>query len=113
MMSGYKGIDAETMEAAADTIVTRGWWSDEEKAKFLEIWHKAKSKQLSPVLMADDSSGSVTIPPPVEKTINDVLDILAKDKVGRGAAEQIKGAAEQSIRRQTRDGGLNDAIKGR
>jgi hypothetical protein len=59
--------------------------------------------------MADDTrSGS-----DVEKGLTDVLNDLARDRIGKGAAEQLKGAAEQSIKRQTRDGSLNGAISGR
>lgn len=59
------------------------------------------------VAMADEPTGA-----DVEKTVIDVLDHLTHNRINKGVAEQIVDKAKQSISRQTRDGGLHDAIIG-
>lgn len=39
-MNDYKMIDAETMEEAAAAVQTRGWWTEEDAARFLKAWRE-------------------------------------------------------------------------
>ena len=88
--------DTETARKIADDITERGWWRREDADRFFD-WSTRVDRT----------------PADVEKTFNDSLDDLAKDRLGRGATEQVKGAAEQSLARQQKNKTLNDAIKGR
>lgn len=63
-MSAYKGIDAETMEAAVDTIMTRGWWTEAEKTKFLEEWHKLQNGRLQEEQQRDKAVNNAISPKP-------------------------------------------------
>jgi hypothetical protein len=108
-MSGFQFT--ETMEDAVEIIMTRGWWSEEDKAKFCEAWRQARVENPDLVavaerLAAEERSGAI-----VEQTINEVLGDLANNRVSKGAAEQLKGAAEQSIKRQTGGEALGRAIR--
>lgn len=46
----------------------------------------------------------------VEKTVTDVIQDLTAGRVGRGAAEQIKDAAERRIGKATRDESFHRAV---
>ena len=89
-------LSTETARKIADDITERGWWRREDADRFFD-WSTRVDRT----------------PADVEKTVVDVLDDLTHNRVSGGAAEQVKGAAEQSLARQQKNKTLNDAIKGR
>lgn len=82
--------------------------TDAERAQFIAEWQRIRDWQ--PLTPIDDAT---RVQPDVEGTVADVLDILTKDRAGKAAAEQIKDAAEQSIRRQASGEALGRAIRNR
>ena len=59
-------------------------------------------RMADPVMVEDEVN--------VEKVFKEVLDVLSKDRLSKGATEQIKDAAAGSIKRQTSSEGLGRAI---
>lgn len=91
-----------TIEKAAATPVLRGWWAPAECDAFVAEWI---ADCLS---VTEERTGKQ-----VEETLNEVLSDLSNDRLGKGAAEQLKGAADGSIKRQSGSEGLGRAIRSR
>lgn len=92
-------LDDRLAQMFADECVAAGWWRQEDADRFFE-W------RLDKIVAADEPT-----PKDVEKIFNETLEGLAKDRFGAGGAEEIKHAAERSIRRVTSKESLHDAIR--
>lgn len=84
------------------------WWSS----------HEFNLTQLQGVMNSCRRSPIVAVPEPIERAggdveqaVHDVLHDLASDRIGKGTVEQIRDAANASIKRVDGSRGLGDAIR--
>jgi hypothetical protein len=91
--------DGATAKMFADELMKAGWWRQEDADKFFEWSDKEVAAAEEPT------------PKDVEKLFNETLEGLAKDRFGAGGAEEIKHAAERSIKRVVGKENLHEAIR--
>lgn len=100
MTENTSRLDDRLAQMFADECVAAGWWRQKDVDRFFE-WRQDKI-----VAAVEEPT-----PKDVEKIFNETLEGLAKDRFGAGGAEEIKHAAERSIKRVTGKEKLHDAIR--
>lgn len=95
-----KRMETLMAQIYADELLKAGWWRQADADRFFE-WARGEV-----MTAAEDPTEK-----DVEKIFNETLEGLAKDRFGAGGAEEIKHAAERSIKRVTSKENLHDAIR--
>jgi hypothetical protein len=103
------GPDADA-DAAELTFLRRLGHEKSQMIDRLRADLSAVRRQIDAAMSGADT-GRVRTGSDVEKTFTDVLDDLAHDRLSQPAAEQIKDAAQGSIKRGERSGALRRAIR--